>query len=175
MADAARTIRSLIGVSHDLAVEGFVELLGPLALVGAASPVPDGEPQFRYATEHKRRDAGAPHPLAALLDSVAYGLVKRARSAFATTLVVGRAPNCDVWIDDVQISKLHARIVVDPARGHLLNDGGSANGTFVDEERIGDRSDRVLVEGTRVRFGERAFVARDVALLHATLRRFPRP
>lgn len=173
---AVPTLRELAAIAHDESAEQLVARFGVIALVGPPAPLTDAAPGFRYATEHGPRAGGAPHPMQSLLDSVVYGVVKRQPgAAFAHLVVVGRAPNSDVWIDDARVSKLHARIAIDPARGHVISDAGSANGTFVDDARLAEREERVLVEGTRVAFGDRSFVVRNVATLHGMLSRFPRP
>ena len=174
--EAVPTLRELAAMAHEQSAEQLVARFGAIALVGPAAPLGEAAPGFRYATEHGPRTGGAPHPMQSLLDSVVYGVVKRQPGgAFASILVVGRAPNSDVWIDDAHVSKLHARIAVDAARGHVISDAGSANGTFADDVRLAERAERVLVEGTRVAFGDRSFVVRGVATLHAMLARFPRP
>jgi len=46
--------------------------------------------------------------------------------------VVGRDPECGVWLNSTSVSRRHARIVVDSRRGRLvLEDLGSKNGTLV--------------------------------------------
>jgi DNA-binding winged helix-turn-helix (wHTH) protein len=46
--------------------------------------------------------------------------------------VIGRDPNCDVWVDASKVSREHARISVDSAHGRaMLDDLGSTNGTQV--------------------------------------------
>ena len=46
--------------------------------------------------------------------------------------VVGRDPECSVWLDSTSVSRRHARIVVDSRTGRLtLEDLGSKNGTIV--------------------------------------------
>lgn len=174
MTPAVPTLRDLVRDAHALEAASLVARLGRFALVGPPAPPPaEGAPGFRWATEHAPRQGGAAHPMVSLLESVVYGIVKRPGSPFVSVVVVGRAPNSDLWIDDGRISKLHARIALDDPRGHVLSDAGSANGTFVDDQRLGDREERVLAEGTRVRFAERPFVVRGVVALHAMLRRMP--
>jgi hypothetical protein len=168
------TVRELIVLAHDGSVDEWVARFGTFALVGPPVVPSDELPGFRYATEHGRRPGNAPHPMASLLDSVVYGLLKRAGSPFAAVIVIGRAPNSDVWIDDARVSKLHARVAVDPTRGLVISDAGSANGTFVDDHPLHEREDAPLVEGTRVRFGDRPFTVRHVPTLYTMLRRFPR-
>lgn len=174
MDEEAPTVRELVTLARVGPESAFVGRFGQFALVGPAAEHVSDAPGFRYATEHGKRPGGA-HPMASLLESVVYGLTKRAGSPFPSVLVIGRAPNSDVWIDDARVSKLHARVTLDAAQTYLLSDAGSANGTFVDDVRLGEREERPLVEGTRVSFGDRAFVVRGVATLHAMLRRFPKP
>lgn len=49
-------------------------------------------------------------------------------------LVVGRASGCDVQLDDPSVSKQHALIEI-VGNDHILQDLGSANGTFVNGAR----------------------------------------
>ena len=48
---------------------------------------------------------------------------------------IGRSPDCDVFLDDVTVSRSHAVLV---ARGgaYFVEDQGSLNGTFVNRKRI---------------------------------------
>jgi len=63
-------------------------------------------------------------------------------------LTIGRRAPCDVLLKGTPISRQHARVAVDQD-GPFIADLGSANGTFVDGERIaGDQglNDRSLIE-----------------------------
>ncbi len=52
--------------------------------------------------------------------------------------VIGRSPDCDVSLADTYLSSRHARVAVD--EGELtLEDLGSTNGTYVNEEMITGR------------------------------------
>lgn len=64
-------------------------------------------------------------------------------------LVVGRAPECDVFLDDEGVSRHHAKVV---RRGErwVIVDTGSTNGTFHDGERIDVRA---LEDGDQVHLG----------------------
>ncbi len=172
MPDPVPTLQDLVSLAQTSTEDDFLARFGPLALVGPTAPPSEELPGFRYATEHGRRANGA-HPMSTLLESVVYGITKRAGSPFPNIIVIGRAPNSDVWIDDALVSKLHARVAIDPSLGYLLSDASSANGTFVDDHRLTEKEDRPLVEGTRVRLGDRAFTVRAVPALFAMLRRFP--
>jgi pSer/pThr/pTyr-binding forkhead associated (FHA) protein/tetratricopeptide (TPR) repeat protein len=98
------------------------------------------------------RDAGAPGPRGsfAALDGPDVGK----RVAFDVGGgTVGRVIDNALVIDDVSVSRRHARIEV---RGDDLwvRDLGSSNGTFVNSERV---EERVLAHGDEVRFGSRPY------------------
>ena len=65
-------------------------------------------------------------------------------------MTIGRRPDCDVFLDDVTVSRDHARLV---RRGEhwYLDDCGSLNGTYVNRSRI--ESQR-LEEGDEVQIGK---------------------
>ena len=63
---------------------------------------------------------------------------------------IGRHPDRDVVLLDPRASRRHAQ-VVRSANGHRLEDGGSANGTYVNDERVQARD---LVDGDLVRIGD---------------------
>lgn len=70
-------------------------------------------------------------------------------------LTIGRLAPCEVLLSGTLISRKHARVALDP-EGAFICDLGSANGTFVDGDRIeGDKGldDRSLIEigGYRLR------------------------
>ncbi len=72
-------------------------------------------------------------------------------------VIVGRAgtgDGVDVAVQDPTISSRHAALVVDPEMGGItVEDTGSTNGTFVNDEHIGFNGRRELRDGDRVRFG----------------------
>jgi hypothetical protein len=72
-------------------------------------------------------------------------------------LVVGRlgaTDGIDVSMQDPTISSRHAAMVVDAASGSIaVEDTGSTNGTFVNDEHIGFNGRRELRDGDRLRFG----------------------
>lgn len=57
--------------------------------------------------------------------------------------LIGRSPDCDVFLDDVTVSRQHAELVRDGER-FTVKDLGSLNGTFVNRRRI--ESEEVEVE-----------------------------
>jgi diguanylate cyclase (GGDEF)-like protein len=67
---------------------------------------------------------------------------------------IGRDQAADVVISRDSVSRRHARIVRDERGGFRVEDLGSTNGTFVNDQRI---SERTLVDGDQLRFGDAIF------------------
>ena len=67
--------------------------------------------------------------------------------------MVGREPTCDVVVSDGSVSRKHATIER-RGNGWAIVDQGSANGTFVDSQRV---TDVVLHTGQELRFGAMAY------------------
>jgi len=53
----------------------------------------------------------------------------------AERTLIGRSPECDVFLDDVTVSRKHAEVVRD-GEAFTISDLGSLNGTFVNRKRI---------------------------------------
>jgi hypothetical protein len=67
---------------------------------------------------------------------------------------LGPGEGVDISLQDPTISSRHAAIAVDPNTGNItLEDTGSTNGTFVNDEHIGFNGRRDLRDGDRLRFG----------------------
>ena len=65
---------------------------------------------------------------------------------------IGRSQDCELWLGDDGVSRKHAQVVQEGAL-HLIEDLGSANGTFVQGQRV---SRQVLRDGDVVQFGPTA-------------------
>jgi hypothetical protein len=63
---------------------------------------------------------------------------------------IGRSPECDVFLDDVTVSRHHAQVVTDD-RGVRIDDLGSLNGTYVNRQRIDTTQ---LVDGDEIQIGK---------------------
>ena len=63
--------------------------------------------------------------------------------------LLGRDPSCDVMVADGSVSRKHARIE-HRAGAWIVTDQGSANGTFLDSQKIGEATVR---HGQELRFG----------------------
>jgi hypothetical protein len=48
---------------------------------------------------------------------------------------IGRSPDCDIFLDDVTVSRHHA-VLIRESNGFVIEDQGSLNGTFVNRRRI---------------------------------------
>ena len=68
-----------------------------------------------------------------------------------TTTTVGRHHSSDVVIDDPSVSRRHAEITYSGG-GYFVSDLGSKNGTFVNQDNIGN-SQHSLVDGDEITFG----------------------
>ena len=66
-----------------------------------------------------------------------------------STVTLGRDPHCDIFLNDMTVSRYHAEIAINPGRV-VLTDKGSLNGTWVD----GKVCDEVeLHEGSIIQIG----------------------
>jgi pSer/pThr/pTyr-binding forkhead associated (FHA) protein len=75
------------------------------------------------------------------------------------SIVVGRSPDCALFLDDVTVSRHHADLHTAEG-GWELSDAGSLNGSYVNRRRI-DR--QVLVGGDEVQIGKYRFVFLEAA------------
>lgn len=65
-------------------------------------------------------------------------------------VTIGRSPECDLFLDDVTVSRKHARIVIE-VDGYTIEDEGSLNGTYVNRRRIERHQ---LFDGDEVQVGK---------------------
>jgi hypothetical protein len=65
-------------------------------------------------------------------------------------VTIGRHPESDLFLDDVTVSRRHARICID-AGGFTIEDEGSLNGTYVNRRRIERQK---LLDGDEVQVGK---------------------
>jgi hypothetical protein len=63
---------------------------------------------------------------------------------------IGRSPDCDVFLDDVTVSRNHA-VLVERGGAYAIEDQGSLNGTYVNRRRV-DSSE--LEDGDEVQIGK---------------------
>jgi hypothetical protein len=131
---------------------------GPPPAAPAYGGIAHGAPPPGFpATSDTSRDAAPPKILRGFL--IAYGAnpVGEFWPLTGGRLTVGRlggSEGIDISLQDPTISSRHAAMVVDPASGIItVEDTGSTNGTFVNDEHIGFNGRRDLRDGDRLRFG----------------------
>lgn len=92
------------------------------------------------------------------------------------SLVVGRADGSNILIDDLSISRRHARLVIESGR-LLIEDLGSAAGTFVGGHRIEPHEPNLVESPDDIRFGDVAvsFVAAPPSAAEAAGEGGPEP
>ncbi|WP_148314002.1 FHA domain-containing protein [Sorangium cellulosum] len=77
---------------------------------------------------------------------------------------VGRAgadPATEIGLPDASASSRHASLHADPTTGQVfIEDDGSRNGTFVNEQRLGQGERRQLRDNDRLRLGSTTFVVK---------------
>jgi FHA domain/zinc-ribbon domain len=99
-----------------------------------------GEQTMTFTPEDMADDpAAAPHDLLAKGPAlvVRSGGGRAGESFFPSgeRTLIGRSPDCDVFLDDVTVSRKHAELLRDGER-FTIKDLGSLNGTFVNRRRI---------------------------------------
>jgi pSer/pThr/pTyr-binding forkhead associated (FHA) protein len=68
----------------------------------------------------------------------------------SSSLVLGRAPECELPLEDTYVSQQHARIFAKDGAWYV-EDLGSTNGTFVNDQRLS--SPAMVQSGDRIRLG----------------------
>jgi hypothetical protein len=63
---------------------------------------------------------------------------------------IGRSPDCEIFLDDVTVSRNHA-VLVERDGAYWVEDQGSLNGTFVNRKRIDSAA---LREGDELQIGK---------------------
>jgi DNA-binding winged helix-turn-helix (wHTH) protein len=74
--------------------------------------------------------------------------------------IIGRDPSCNVWLDDPDVSRRHARIRIDSMKKTaVLEDLDSTNGTIIGRSAI--KKETALADGDVIRFGPVQLTFRD--------------
>ena len=99
-----------------------------------------GEQTMSYTPEEAADEAGAAYDAVAGTGPVLVvrsGGGRAGESFFPSgeRTLIGRSPECDVFLDDVTVSRRHAELVRD-GDTFTITDLGSLNGTFVNRKRI---------------------------------------
>jgi hypothetical protein len=131
----------------------------PAAQSGFGAPQP-GQPAFGGAPAPMAPQPEAPlppHALRGFLVSYQSNSTGDFWPLHGGRKTVGRSnsgENVDIPLSDATISSRHAAVNVDGVTGVIsVEDTGSTNGTYVNEEHIGFNGRRDLKDGDKVRFG----------------------
>ena len=97
-------------------------------------------------------DAGTPKEIEgpALVVRSGGGRAGESFEAIGDRALIGRSPECDVFLDDVTVSRRHAELVRE-VNVFTIRDLGSLNGTFVNRRRI---ESAVLEDDDEVQVGK---------------------
>ncbi len=76
--------------------------------------------------------------------------------------VVGRAPDCDIVLDDRFASRVHASITR-RENAFIVEDAGSKNGVMLNNKRLGEGTKGILADGVVVTFAQTRFKFEDPA------------
>lgn len=109
----------------------------------------DDETAFEYRTASLPVPGDGLHPWQWWTVAV----TKQRGLAFPNRLGVGRADSCDIRLRFRFVSKLHARLHLEDGVPTSLEDAGSANGTFVNGQRLSPGQSLPVRSGDRLGFG----------------------
>lgn len=90
-------------------------------------------------------------------------------------MLIGRDPDCAIWIDDPSLSRRHAsiRLIADSGNpAAVIEDLNSTNGTFVEGRRVA--TPVTLVDGDVIRIGDARLTFRTSSSVTAPTRRIDR-
>lgn len=109
------------------------------------------EPSVIYTLSEDEKNAVSALPSGSALLIAHSGPNKGARFLLDTDeSIAGRHPNADIFLDDVTVSRRHAKFTRN-GESFLLSDIGSLNGTYIN----GDRIDEIqLNSGVQVQIGK---------------------
>jgi hypothetical protein len=121
------------------------------------APVPVAVPEAPKSKKAARRTVvgSSPSPHAPVVGRLVVVEPPESRGiaySLADEISVGRAPGCQVTIDDTFVSQVHAR-VFSREGNYLVEDLGSTNGTYVNSKKVSgamimQRGDRLQVGNT---------------------------
>lgn len=159
--------------------EEFARQLGQYFLVSrpvhvtTTPPLPDDAQKQTFRTMAAGTSGPSDlRPNSTLLDPTEWVILpvaKRPDSPYPDRVSVGRASNCDIVLRFGIVSKLHAHFIISPEGPLSIGDRGSANGVFVNGQRLAAQEMRPLATGDRVGFGDLELEIVDARTLHSLL------
>ena len=73
-------------------------------------------------------------------------------------MTIGRSRECDIFLEDLAVSRLHAKILSLGNGNYALKDEGSANGTKVNGQLVNKYQTYPLQEGDKIQLGQTVLV-----------------
>lgn len=162
-------VRELAALARGLDVAAFERQMGPFALMQRPPP----ESWLEYSTSGDITTSPNPAlqlkspPAAIDFGDLLVTLLPPPKSDGSLELIVGRAPDCELIVEDTHVSKRHAVIRWSGSAG-VISELGSANGTFIGGHRMKDSW--TLRDGEEISFGKSHFTYLLAASLHGRLR-----
>jgi hypothetical protein len=103
-------------------------------------PEDGGEATMSFAVGETVEDVTAALPELgpggkAIIVRAGAGRVGETYSLEGDRLSIGRSPDCDIFLDDVTVSRRHA-LLLGRQGGYWIEDQGSLNGTYVNRRRV---------------------------------------
>lgn len=171
------SIREIRGLAANVTPKQFEHELGPFALIQKpASMAPPagtqmmGLPINARATQIFRPDKLTSDMVAMLMQFDELLIATLPPVEGGGELTVGRAPDCDLVVDDPSVSKRHAKLKWNAVKNvAMLEDTGSTNGTYLNAA-IRIRRTVLLRDGDVISFGDVSFWFLLAKTLHDRLR-----
>lgn len=158
-------VRELAGLARSLNATAFERQMGPFALVQRPPPdsrVEEAKASGPTTTLNPVFKLKAP-PATVDFGDLVVALLPPPSTDGKLELIIGRAADCELMIDDTSVSKHHAIIRWNGSAG-VIKELGSANGTFVNGLKMKD--DWTLRDGDGLSFGHSHFLYLLAPSLH---------
>ena len=96
---------------------------------------------------------------------VDHGTGREKHTISGDRILIGRNPDCTLVVNENSVSRQHAELVKEDGKV-LLKDLGSANGTFLNEQKVVESVE--VKRGDRVRVGTRLILIEKIVSEHIT-------
>jgi len=81
------------------------------------------------------------------------------------TMILGRDETNDIVLSDAEVSRSHSRLTLSP-QGYVIEDLGSTNGTFVNDERLS--GPHLLIPGDQIGLSQKLVISIELAEVDAS-------
>lgn len=142
------SVRELKALTRKLDDAELARQLGPFVLV--QRPMPEAKRSKELRPTARLPDMRVPPAPKGVFDFEDLWVAPLPPIVIDDSIRIGRAPDCDVIIEDETVSKYHARIEWKNAQA-VLEDLGSSNGTFLNTVRL--RARQQLKDNDALAFG----------------------